>query len=142
MKTWKARRRPFLLLEVMIAFGILSLAAIPLIYPHLMILKEERALIQEMNIDFIAKEMIADFLVDLYDNKTPITLIESKGTQEAPPNPLFEKAFFEIDERHKPQKPDDYVLYKVEAKLTIITKTKTAVYPFNFIIERFLKNDS
>jgi len=134
-------KKPFLLLEVMIAFGVLSLAAIPLIYPHLMILKEERALIQEMNLDFVAKELIADFLVDLYDNTTPIKLIESKGTQEVPPNPLFEKAFFEIDEHHKPQKPDNYVIYHVEAKLTIITKAKTAVYPFNFIVERYLKDE-
>jgi hypothetical protein len=144
------RKSPFLLLEVMIAFGILALAAVPLIYPHLMILKEERAIIKEMNRDFAARNLIAGLLVDLYENNISLKLIEEHGTLEVSkekleavgiPEGALSRAYFQFDGRRKPPKDyENHALHKVDAELNLIgLDNKKATYPVSFLIEKNLQ---
>lgn len=149
------RRSPFLLLEVMIAFGILALSAIPLVYPHLMILKEERALIHELEMDFAAQNLIGDLLVELHENRVPFRLIEDAGAFELAktkwvsvgiPEEALERAFVSFEEKHKPKEPSSSTLYIVKAALHLVyapaykerAKRSEMSYPFSFIVLRKL----
>lgn len=147
------RRSPFLLLEVMIAFGILALSAIPLVYPHLYILKEERALILELEVDLAAQNLIVDMLTELHENRIPFRLIEEGGVFELTkekvskagiPQEVVERAFVRFDEKHKPKKPSSSTLYHVKAALHILysplyqekIRRKEASFPFSFLALR------
>lgn len=148
----KKSRRNYLLLEVMIAFAILAIAAIPLIYPHLMILKEEKVLIEELNFDLAAKNLITGLIVDLYENNVPFNLIEDKGTLEVPVDKLagfppgaIERAYFKFDdEQHKPHEPAKETLYNVDAHLHLIysplykerLRREDSKYPVSFNVMR------
>ena len=153
MRFKKIKRSSFLLLEVMIAFSILAISAIPLIYPHLMILKEERALIDELNFDFYAKNLIGGLLVDLYENSVPFNVIEDRGTLEVTkekmlnakiPEGSLERAYYTFEQKHKPKGPATKKLYNVNARLHLIysqsykerLQKEEAVYPVSFNIER------
>ena len=146
-------RRGFLLLEVMIAFGLLAISSIPLIYPHLMILKEERILIEELNFEMAAKNVIACIIVDLYENAVPFNLIETQGVLEVPkekllsggfPEGTLERAYVTFEQKHKPKEPAAITLYNVDAFLNITYSASTkerfrkegAKYPFSFNVER------
>lgn len=62
------RRRPVLLLEVLIALGIVALALIPLIQPHFAVLRAERAFVKEIDRERLLDQLIAERIVELYNN--------------------------------------------------------------------------
>lgn len=147
------RRFPFLLLEVMIAFGILAISAIPLIYPHLLILKEERALILELDVDLAAQNLITDLIAELHENRVPFRLIEDDGVYEmtkekvskagVPPEAV-ERAFVRFEQKHKPKNPSSSTLYYVKGTLHILysplyqerLRRKEASFLFSFLAFR------
>ncbi|CRX37412.1 hypothetical protein [Estrella lausannensis] len=147
------RRLPFLLLEVMIAFGILALSAIPLVYPHLLILKEERALILELDVDLAAQNLIVDLLTELHENRVPFRLIEDEGIFEMNKEKIskagitpeaIEKVFVRFTENHKPKPPKSSTLFYVKGTLHILysplykerIRRNEATYTFSFLALR------
>lgn len=70
-------RRPFLMLEVLIAFALVLLSAIPLIYPHVSMIKAQHELINKININHSANLIYVSLLEKLHKNEIPLIEIES-----------------------------------------------------------------
>ncbi|GAB4238105.1 MAG: hypothetical protein Tsb0021_17890 [Chlamydiales bacterium] len=64
----RKKRRPFLLLEVLIALAIVSLCAIPLIAPNLWLIKAEKEFLQTIENDRIAHLIFLHVVENLYNN--------------------------------------------------------------------------
>lgn len=70
MKTLKrTKRRHVALLEVLIAFALVALCALPLIYPHVFILRSEKKFISTVELDHVVNLLYADLLQKLYQNE-------------------------------------------------------------------------
>jgi hypothetical protein len=65
----QTHRRHFLLLEVLIAFALVALCALPLVYPHTAILKEQREFIRKVELDHVVNLLYANVMEKLYLNK-------------------------------------------------------------------------
>jgi hypothetical protein len=128
------RKRTLLLLEVLIAFALVVLCALPLIYPHVFILRSEREFVDTIELDHAANLLYANRLQKLYLNeigwdeieeerKVPITdtmMQESGITREFPFKGEYQ--FFII--KRKPPKPEDR-LYLVRLILSFASTKKT-----------------
>lgn len=72
-------RRPVALLEVMIAFALVVLCAIPLIYPHVFILRAEKQFVAEAALDHQVNLLYAEVMEKLYQNAIPLEeILEGK----------------------------------------------------------------
>lgn len=72
------KRRPILLLEVLIAFAIIVLCIFPLIYPHAAMAKSQREFIKKIELDHVVTLLFAQIYQDLQTNKIEWSDIESK----------------------------------------------------------------
>lgn len=148
------KRRPFLLLEVLIAFVFVVSAFFPLIYPHFYIYQQQRQFINKIEIDLAVNEFYGAILVQLQRNQIAWQLIE-------------EKHVFTVDEQFwrqlgyeknipfvgtyqfsvaKQKKNDRYGLYQVELTLTVTPKgpvkdadkktKKSLIYNYNIFVSR------
>jgi hypothetical protein len=68
-KTARRCKRPFLLLEVMIAFALIVLCALPLIAPYLEIVKEQKQFNVKMELDHASHLFYVMLLEQLHNNK-------------------------------------------------------------------------
>lgn len=64
-------KRPFTLLEVMVAFTLVLLCVVPLLRTHLMMFHEERRLVRELAAEQLAGVIFSEVLPLLYENKIP-----------------------------------------------------------------------
>lgn len=64
-----SRKRPILLLEVMIAIALIVMAAIPLIYPHIYLLRTQRHFMDKVALDHAVNLHYVDLLERLYKNE-------------------------------------------------------------------------
>ena len=62
-------RRPYLLLEVIIALSLAALCAIPLLAPHYALVKREAALLEQVQLERVAEESLAEIKQRLYAHK-------------------------------------------------------------------------
>lgn len=62
-------RRHIVLLEVLIAFALVALCALPLIYPHVQILKSEKAFVTSIELDHLVNLLFSNRLQKLYQNE-------------------------------------------------------------------------
>lgn len=74
----RIEKRYNLLLEVLIALMIVALAALPLIYPHVAIMREQNKLLKTAELDHFVNGFYADQIVQLYRNQVPWEQIEGK----------------------------------------------------------------
>lgn len=65
----RSRFRAFLLLEVLIAFSIVVLAVLPLIYPHYYIYQQQHAFVNKINLDIAVGQIYTKILEKLYRNE-------------------------------------------------------------------------
>lgn len=65
----KRSRRPILLLEVMIAIALIVMAAIPLIYPHLYLLRMQRHFMDKVELDHVVNLHYIEVLEKMYKNE-------------------------------------------------------------------------
>jgi len=63
------KKRHFLILEVLIAFGLVVLCVLPLIYPHLYITQEQRKFIDKIDLDIAVNQFYAEIMQRLYKNE-------------------------------------------------------------------------
>ena len=68
-------KRPFLLLEVLIAFFLVTLCALPLMQPQFAMLKTEHTFIRGITLDRIVNRLYADFLIKLYNQEISWTQV-------------------------------------------------------------------
>lgn len=72
----KLYKHPFALLEVLIAFALIALCALPLIYPHVFIMQSERKFTSTVELDHLVNLLYANILQKLYQNEIPWQSIE------------------------------------------------------------------
>lgn len=84
----QSKRRPILLLEVLIAFAIIVLCIFPLIYPHAAMAKAQREFIKKIELDHVVTLLFAQIYQDLLTNKIEWSDIESKRKFEITPQNL------------------------------------------------------
>ncbi len=77
-KPHKFRKRPYLLLEVLIAFVLIAFCIIPLLYPHALILKSQKDFTRKIELDHTINILTAQILERLYTNEIHWNLIENE----------------------------------------------------------------
>jgi len=90
-------KRPFMLLEVMVAFTLVLLCVVPLLRTHLMMFHEERRLVKEMEAQQLAGVIFSEVIPLLYENQIPWEVIEGSGdllsyVDESPLNTVIVQA--------------------------------------------------
>lgn len=155
----KNHKRHYLLLEVMIAFAIVAMCVLPLIAPHVFILKEQKSFVQKVELDHLVNLIYADIIERLYRNDIswaevtsekfyPIdeSLLNRVGwTSRLPYQGEYQ---FKID-RYKPKKqPAPYTLFLLDLTIRFVPpetakeateKEKTASqikYEYKVFVER------
>src|SRR5437868_1820742 len=89
----KPTKRGYLLLEVVLAFFLLALCALPLFYPHGYMLKEEREFVHQIEFNRAADLIFASLVEKLYRNEIPWEEIEEKVKKP------IDSTFFQHDPR-------------------------------------------
>ena len=82
-------KRPILLLEVMIAMALIVMAAIPLIYPHLYLLRSQRGFIDKIHLDHAVNRHYVTLLEKLYQNQIPFAAIVNEQEFPLPADELY-----------------------------------------------------
>lgn len=123
-----SHKRHYLLLEVMIAFILVALCVLPLISPHVFILKEQKVAIQKIELDHIVNLVYADIIERLYKNEISWSDLNSERSfpiDEAllhrigwsKPISYHGEYRFRVD-KYKPKKqPAPYTLYLFDLTL-------------------------
>lgn len=71
-------KHSFLLLEVLIAFALVTLCAIPLIYPHTAIYRAQREFVSKIELDHEVNLIYVDLLQKLHRNEIPLADIRNE----------------------------------------------------------------
>lgn len=66
----------------MIAISLIVLAAIPLLYPHVFLLKAQRQFMDRVELDHVINLLYADVIERLYKNEIPLNAILNKNVFE------------------------------------------------------------
>lgn len=110
---YKLSKRHSLLLEVLIALMIVSLAALPLIYPHVAIMREQSRLLHETHLDHFVNGLYANLTLQLYRNEIPWDALVQGRSFAVSPEALAEarlpyKGTYRLKITHtKPREPVD-----------------------------------
>lgn len=153
MKHHRAHSRPVVLLEVMIAFALVVLCVLPLIYPHIAILKAEKAFVADIELDHLVNLLYADRLYRLYQKEIPWADIESGKPLPIDENMLqplgykgplpFDGCYYFEKVRQKPRKSKTKTIYLFKLIFEFTPKVNhsiddadnTLVYKYNVMIE-------
>ena len=148
------QRRPILLLEVIIAFALVALCALPLIYPHVFILRSEKTFVSTVELDHFVNLLFVDRLQKLFQNEIPWediergkpihiddTLQKSLGNEELLP---FIGTYRFIPKSKKASKEGDHAAYIYFLEFTFEPKKSAFVgntqekytYTYEIAIER------
>ncbi len=130
------RRRSILLLEVLIAIALITLCIIPLIYPHVMIVKKERAASELIEINHLVNEKTVEILQDLYLNKIPFETLMN-GEKIPIKTDLPYKGYYQFKEKkHKPKEMGPYVIYLFDLKFSFTKDKKEHTFTTGFFLIR------
>ena len=141
------------MLEVLIAFTLVALCALPLITPHLAILKAEKNFIDVIEADHLVNLLFANRLQKLYLNEIPWEDIESgkampldSAIEEmgfSSQNLPFTATYQFIERKHKPAEPAAKTIYLYEMSflfspraLRSPSQLKAMAYHYLIVIER------
>lgn len=154
-----SRKRHIVLLEVLIAFALVALCVLPMIYPLVYILKSEREFIETIELDHIVNLLYGNRLQKLYLNEIgwsdieehkPVEISSSMLQEIGYNRPLpFDGTYEFVIEKRKPPPPDDR-LYLVKLIFSFnpkkaakqssteydVKKSKQFVYEYKIFIER------
>ncbi len=72
----RSRRRPFTLLEILIAMLLVSIAIFPLLAPHTQIVKEEVRKVQELQLGPKLNKIHSDLLISLHERAYSLSQLE------------------------------------------------------------------
>lgn len=157
----KKSKRFFSLLEVLIAIFLISLCALPLIYPHAFIYKQTKEFTQEIDLDRVAGLVYSVILEKLYHNEYEWTVFEDGSLQPIDEEMLkrvgaslpsgFEGRYrFDIvkeksnSSKREPTKETNIIsLYLVDVHLLFLRKgmDKPFEYTYEAVIKRIMPNE-
>lgn len=149
----KVNKRHVLLLEVLIAFALIVMCIIPLLYPHTFILKEQKQFIHRIELDHVVNLLLADITERLYLNEIPWNDIANKTVFQIEETELRRinysrslpfKGSYQFGETiHKPKGEAAYSLYLLTLDITFTpeppSKHKKEEYVYHYDI--FLVRD-
>jgi hypothetical protein len=119
-----------MLLEVLIAFALVVLCAIPLIYPHTAMLKAQYQFVSKLELDHAVNLLYGNVLEKLYLNKlnwTDITQNPMEVTEEMLKEAHFLKplpyqgTYTFIEDDHRPKKIGPYNLFQFTLVFSFIS---------------------
>lgn len=130
------KRRPFMLLEALLAFALVVLCVLPLIAPHVGMLKAERKFIQKVDLDHTVNLLYASILEQLYKNSIDWNVL----TQGQPvPIPGYEGHYQFKVENYKPlDETANYHLYLLNLTFTFEQKNEK---PLEYLYKVFVVRD-
>lgn len=137
------RKRHILLLEVLIAFALIVMCILPLLSPHAFILKTQRTLINEVELDHQVNLLYAGIVEKLYWNEISWDAIVNQ-TEFPLETTLPYRGTWRFGEpkRKKPNDEAPYTLYVFPLDMTFVSthtkKTKTLEYHYELFIIRDL----
>lgn len=120
----RIRKRPFLLLEVLISFVIVVACILPMIYPHVMMYKSKKQFVDSIHNDHIVNLLYVDILEKLQRNEIAWQDIEN-GKQLSLEKPGMQ-ASYRFEEKHKT--PDASGFSVALLDLTIVFSNKEYKY--------------
>jgi type II secretory pathway pseudopilin PulG len=141
-------KRNFSLLEVLIAFLLISLSLPLLMAPFIYASVDQKEMVDKMRAQSAAQYALTSFLIDLQQGKIPITQIVDKSEF-----PLKDEWFKEMGgqisgiytlkkikpSRSKAKEDEEAVeieLWEVDFTFPTLIKKKTSYFPFQFVIVR------
>jgi len=149
MKAHFHQRRHIALLEVLICFALIALCILPLIYPHVAILKSEKDFVNTIELDHAVNLLYANVLQKLYlreiswadienGKEIPIdeNLLHASGVKKFLP---FTGSYKFVEIKHKPPKQPEDSVYLYSLVFTFSPTLKKAlpyVYKYQIVIER------
>lgn len=118
----KINKRPFLLLEVLIAIALVSLCILPLLSPYVAIFKDQRHFADKIELDHAINLLYGDIIEKLHRNSIPWEAIEgsqsfsvdSEALKELTgyPVPWRGSYFFDFKEsKFKPKPAEPFTVY-------------------------------
>lgn len=157
----RSKRRPAILLEVLIAFTLIALCILPLIYPHVFILRSETKFGSTVQLDHYVNLLYADRLQKLYQNEIPWQDIEN-GNEIPIDSHLLEALGYKGDfpftgyykffkEKQKPRKDAERNVYLLQLQFVFTAKpgvflekdlkdkNPKTVYKYRLVVERLKK---
>lgn len=145
MSKVRVHKRHAILLEVLIAFALVALCALPLVYSHAYILRAEQEFIQKIKLDHVVNLLYADFYERLQTNEfpwdafinkhplpiDPVLLKQLNGDQAFPYEGMY---YFEIM-KHKPKGKDEpFTLNLLKLHFSFISKSVLKTYEYEYLI--------
>jgi hypothetical protein len=139
-------KRPFLMLEVLIAFALIIFCIAPLTIPHFAILKEQKASINNMRINHAVSNIYVAILEKMHKMEVPLNDIENKT--------VFPVDFQELKEiqgysatyqfsiiKLNIRKTDGFTTYLVNLQLNFVPTFKGKPYTYDYEIFFATKKD-
>jgi hypothetical protein len=147
-------RRYIALLEVLVAFAIIALCMLPLIYSQIAVVQSERNFLDVVNLDHTVNLIYVELLQRLYEKKIPFSDIES-GKEMPVEEGLLERAgitgpfpftgsYQFVLEIQKPPKPEEKILALYHLNFSFSPRRKASKeekplkYQYTVFIERRL----
>jgi Tfp pilus assembly protein PilV len=138
------KKRHAILLEVMIAFALIALCALPLLYSHAYILKEQQEFLHKVKLDHVVSLLYAQFHEKLHNNEFSWDSLNDKIDHPIDPslltllndnNPLpYNGTFrFEINRWKGSNKPFTLNLLNLTFTFTPFRSTKTFAYEYQIM---------
>jgi len=144
-------RRYMMLLEVMIAFALVALCILPLIYPHVAIYRAQRQFERKVQLDHAVNLLYGEVVQRLYLNRIPWDqlLHASFPVDEAmltnagvdPTQYSYVGNYRFTEELHKPKKPAPYSVWLLNLTFRFVPKEKTSAEPLEYEYEVFIVRD-
>ena len=150
LKFKQAKHRPFLLLEIMIAFALIVVCALPLLAPQLWMVEKEKQAVREIEADRLANLVFVYLAEQLYSNEITWDQLISSTRQELDIKgwlePQLRSLYYTIQYEFRELKADIQDLGKSKHLfqlsvyfIPLLKNQKPLVFSYKLYVERDLK---
>lgn len=144
----RLHRRPFLLLELLIALALVALVALPLIATHYAVVSAQERFNAEVALDHAVSLLFIDLVEQLHTNAIPSTTIASgekipiergRWGRIGYRSPLPFNGYYSFKEtKHKPKEKGHYTLYLYKVTFSFQPSYKGGGKERSFVYDLFL----
>lgn len=126
----RTSKRYMILLEILIALALVTLCILPLLTPHVAMIKQQKKFISEMKLDHLVHLLYVDMLEQMQQNKISWTLINDQN-----PIPIDEAMWQRIGESPPPNLKGSYRFGEVKKKENETTQWGAHLLSLTFTFE-------
>lgn len=140
-----------MLLEVLIAFFIVVMCALPLIFPHVVIYKEQQQFTSKIELDLAVNKFYAEIVQKLYRNEIPWNDIEQSRELSIDDDFLRRAEYlrylpyigrYQFQEvRRKRKKDGTFTVYLIKLNFNFVPKNNLNEKPLNYTYDIFVVRD-